>query len=168
MCPAWGSVLMFLQGRWEQRYKTFPTLSEGWEPVIPGKRAERRVSGARVVREGFLEMVSLKRSTEKSQMVPARQNTGSWRQSQPGWRQRRGREAGGEVEGIVVCCRHCALGKSSHSLLHLGQRTLLPWDGVAWLWILGPIRFSDSSAGEGRSKFGLDPNTQTLKKDAAR
>lgn len=84
MCPAWGSVLMFLQGRWEQRYKTFPTLSEGWEPVIPGKRAERRVSGARVVREGFLEMVSLKRSTEKSQMVPARQNTHGDRANQAG------------------------------------------------------------------------------------
>lgn len=55
----------------------------------------------------------------------------------------------GEVEGVVVCCRHCAFGKSSHSLLHLGQRTLLPWDSVVWFWILGPLRLSDSSAGEG-------------------
>lgn len=33
-------------------------------------------------------------------MVPARQNTGSWRQSQPGWRQRLGREAGERLRAL--------------------------------------------------------------------
>lgn len=101
MCPALGSVFMVLQGRMGQECEAFPKLRECCEPVVPGRGAERRISGASMVREGFLEGVGLEESREKCQGTPARQNR--LMEIEPAGLEARTGEIGwGEVEGLVV------------------------------------------------------------------
>lgn len=79
-----------------------------------GRRAERRV------REGFLERVNLKEPTEKTQGMPARRQPARLEARTPG-------ETWGE--GLRWCRRWASVKASCH-LLHMGRRSLLPWDVV--------------------------------------